>query len=179
MTDKLVSISFEDFKDANETFLKGPILTDRYNNITYAENLQARELSHFECLYGSPRQIKKLERDTPIYVIEMNVDTNMIEGIGYIRYNLLQNPPEIYRDVRFVEWNKFVYCGDYHITREEFNQEFPEFVESLEYKLFRGKGNQKRGKGFTRLSANTYSENVFTETTLAEAIKQVFVTKYF
>jgi hypothetical protein len=49
----------------------------------------------------------------------------------------------------------------------------------LETKLFKGRGNQKRGKGFTKLSSNTYSENNFTEEILLSAIKETFINKYF
>lgn len=179
MTTDLVSISFEDFKNAEETFLDGPILTYRYKTTSHMENLQARETSHFTCLYGTPKRTKKLATGTPIYVLELNVDTNRIEGIGYTQYNLLTDPPEIYRDARYVDWNRFVYGGEFHITREEFSSGFPELVEHLECKIFKGKGNQKRGIGFTRLSARTYNDAPFTEFTLVELIKRTFVNKYF
>jgi hypothetical protein len=174
------TVCFDDFKDANETFLDSAALcSTRFNTATYQQNAMARVSCEDSCLYGSPTQYKKLAHGTPMYVIEMNLDTGKIEGIGYIYNKVLQNPPAIYQQEMFNGCNAYIYGGDYHVTREELNQEFPEFVNSLEYKLFRGKGHQKRGIGFTRLSANTYSENVFTEATLAAAIKQVFVTKYF
>lgn len=180
MTDKLVSISFEDFKDANETFLDGaPLYTIRFNSATYQQNMLARISCEEQCLYGTTNKIKTLALDSPMYVIEMNIDTNMIEGIGYIYNNPLTNFPEIYSQGRLNGCIEFVYGGEHHITREDICSEFPELVVALENKLFKGKGNQKRGIGFTRLPAKTYTETSFTEATLTAAIKQVFANKYF
>jgi hypothetical protein len=172
-------IYIEDFKDAEETFENGTILSDRYNNVTYNKNIESRMRYEYDCLYCSPKQIKNIEIGSPIYMIEMNNNDNKIEGIGYLYNSHLINPPKIYSDEKYEEWNNYIYVGEYHITREEFNRLFPEILIILETKLFKGRGNQKRGKGFTKLSSNTYSENNFTEEILLSAIKETFVNKYF
>lgn len=177
---KNIPIYIEEFKDAEETFATGTILTDRYNSVTYNQNIECRIRCECECLYGSPKpKIKNVEIGSPIYIIEMNNTDDKIEGIGYIYNEHVMNPPEIYLDVKYSEWNQYVYQGEYHITREEFNNLFPKILVKLENKLFKGKSNQKRGKGFIQLSSNTYSDNTFTEEILLSAIKQTFIKKYF
>jgi hypothetical protein len=172
-----VSICLEDFKDAEETFTDCEIFTTRFNTDTYNENIEAREFCDFDCAYGSPNKIKNIKIGDPLYMIEMNNETNRIEGIGHIHNKSLKYPPKIYRP-SYDDCNTYVYTGDHHITREDIYRLFPDIIDKLENKLFKGKGNQKRGKGFSRLSAKIYSET-FTESDLASAIKQTFIHKYF
>lgn len=171
------SICFEDFKDATETFKDSELFTTRFNNDTYNENIEARDICDFDCAYGSPNKIKNIQIGFPLYIIEMNNETNKIEGIGYIHNKSLRHPPKIYRP-SYDDCNTYVYTGDYHITREDIDRLFPEVLYALENKLFKGKGNQKRGKGFTRVSEKMYSEE-FTKAGLIFAIKQTFIHKYF
>jgi len=178
MNHNISPIYLEDFKDAEETFEDGTLYTTRFTTDTYYTNLQTRDSCEYTCLYGSPYKIKNLEGGSLIYMIEMNNNIDQIEGIGYLHNDQLTNPPEIY-NTTYNHCNAYIYGGEYHITREEFNRLFPEILIILETKLFKGRGNQKRGKGFTKLSSNTYSENNFTEEILLSAIKETFINKYF
>lgn len=170
-------IYLEDFKDEKETFEDGVLYTTRFTNDTYDANIQTRKSYEYECLYGSPNKINENIR-FPIYMIEMNNSTDKIEGIGYINNNKVIDNRHIYNGA-YEDCNSYVYGGEYHITRDDFNKLFPEILIPLEKKLFKGRGNSKRGKGFTKLSNNVYFENIFTEEILLSAIQTVFIHKYF
>ena len=65
------------------------IATTRFNTETYYQNIIYKQKSEQRgCIYGMPLKIKdKIPLHSFVYVIEMNNDTNKIEGIGLIVNN--------------------------------------------------------------------------------------------
>ena len=60
------------------------LLTSRFNN-TWSENENCTLRNIEGCIYGAPQVSHKIPLASNAYVIEMNNETNRIEGIGYIR----------------------------------------------------------------------------------------------
>ena len=83
-------------------------------------------------------------------VIDMNNNTNQIEGIG-----LLRNLPfmdKYYPIYMEGNYNRFVYKSEYHIDRELLLRNNHILVIVLDYLLFKEKNHMKRGCGFTTIT---------------------------
>lgn len=133
------------------------IATTRFNNHTLRENrkIQKKLTDSYKCIYGSSRKINTnvIPVYTEMIILEMNNETNTIEGIGVIR-NYVYYDTKIYDDENF---NDFIYKGKYHIKRDEITNKSK--LEKIENKIFRGKGHLKRGCGFTRIPKNRFDED--------------------
>jgi hypothetical protein len=88
--------------------------------------------------------------DSLVFVIEMNNNSNQIEGIGLIR-NLpfMDKYYPIYMEGNY---NRFVYKSEYHISRELLIRNNHILVIVLDYLLFKEKNHMKRGCGFTTIT---------------------------
>ena len=75
----------------------------------------------------------------------------IISGIGYIKNRYKpENRSRIYTDENY---NRYVYKGENHITREQIINKFgKEILTFLEKMLFTGSRHFKRGHGFTSIS---------------------------
>jgi hypothetical protein len=149
------------------------LVVSRFNNETFANNLDYRKKHGFVCIYGSPSKLKcrlslpassfsslpassVSKRQLPplssvaVFVIEMNLFENKIEGIGLIRNR-------VYDDRYYLiypkhgNYNRYTYIGKYYLNRKQLVVHEPAqaFIQDLESVLFRGKGHLKRGNGFT------------------------------
>jgi hypothetical protein len=127
------------------------ILTSRFNNETWQENETYREKNNLEgCVYGAPLQVShKIPLTSNAYVIEMNNETNRIEGIGYIRiYPSFSERKVVYANRNY---NRYVYSGKYRIGRELLVRYNEDLVSTIETLLFKGKTHMKRGSGLTMM----------------------------
>ena len=131
--------------------------TTRFNNATFAENKAYRHNEKIDgCIYGLPVEMpRKVRRGELVFVVEMNIETKQIEGIGYV-------PNFRHRDKSYPiyhEWayNRYIYMGRRRIARE--NIEDKECLMLLEKVLFKGKGHMCRGQGITRLNPEKLKEN--------------------
>ena len=62
------------------------IVSTRFNDVTWQENLDYRTKHNIECIYGTPLELhQSICLDTNVFVLEMNNSKNKIEGIGLIR----------------------------------------------------------------------------------------------
>ena len=128
--------------------------TARFNNKTYLENLKWKERKRWNgCIYGFDKKIStNIKKNDYIFVIEMNNDKNQIMGIGLIQNIYIpSNRTRIYESQT---WNRYVYKGNYHISREtliktEKNQKILQLLETI---LFYGYNHFKRGQGCSILS---------------------------
>lgn len=125
------------------------LVTSRFNNETISENRAFKStFSDIKCIYGAPIQLSpKIHPTGIVYVIEMNNDTNKIEGIGVIK-----NKPNVklqYTPYENRHYNRFVYIGDFHISRETLLAYNDHIIEILEKLLFKGKTHMKRSSGLT------------------------------
>ena len=141
--------------------------TTRFSDSTFQENVQWRTKHHWKgCIYGVS---KKMAPDIPhmalVYVLEMNNDTNTIEGIGLVR-NYITSDYNICIYKSDLNYNRYIYNSKYHITRKNIN--YPKMLSLLEHIVFTGSGHYKRGQGITTINWNKFNR------TIIEALKVFF-----
>ena len=128
------------------------VLTTRFNNATFAENMKWRERSeHPGCVYCSPTAMPKgVPGDAIILMIEMNNEQNQIAGFG-----MLINKRKTDRESNLIyadrNYNRYVYRGDIRADREWLLEQNTSLIEKLEILIFKGKDHIKRGVGFTSI----------------------------
>jgi hypothetical protein len=128
------------------------VLTTRFNNTTFEENMKWRERSeHSGCVYCSPTAMPKaVPPEAIILMIEMNNEQNHIAGFG-----MLVNKRKTDRDRNLIyadrNYNRYVYKGDIRMDREWLLAENTSLIEKLEILIFKGKDHIKRGVGFTSI----------------------------
>jgi len=149
----------------------------RFNNLTYQENKSYREKYGEICVYGSSFKIREIYPvGCLIFVTEMNNETNKIEGIGLIRNTLVVNGKN--RIYGQFEYNRFIYKGNYWLSREQLIELDIDIVETLENILFKGKSHFKRHKGITVLTPITFTNWDYELEPLKEQIRNAFLKKY-
>ncbi len=128
------------------------LLTSRFNTDTWRENEEYRQrMGIAGCIYGAPLQVThKINLMSSAYVIEMNNDTNKIEGIGAIRvYPSFSDPKSVYNNKNY---NRYVYSGKYRLDRETLVRHNERLIDAIECLVFTGKTHMKRGAGLTTMS---------------------------
>ena len=139
----------------NISFKENPnmhLLTSRFNNETWNENaLYRKQMNTTGCIYGCPLQVSpSINMMSSAYVIEMNNDTNKIEGIGAVRiYPNFSDPKVVYENKNY---NRYVYSGKYRLDRDVLIRHNEELVNTIEKLVFTGKTHMKRGAGLTKMS---------------------------
>ena len=129
------------------------IATTRFNETTYQQNvIYKSRIGTTGCLYGTPMKIKdKIPLDSHVYVIEMNNQTNKIEGIGIVNNRILVD--KNYRIYNDMDYNRYIYKGNYRIDSSRINDNYNKKVLNvLEQLLFKGERHCKRAQGITQLS---------------------------
>ena len=124
------------------------IASTRFNNDTLAQNMAYRLKTGETSIYGTGFQINvKYSIGCVLFVFEMNNDENRIEGIGVITNNtVFDKRHKIYNDSNY---NRFIYRGNYWLSREQILKNDPEIVEIFDKMLFKGKSHLKRQSGIT------------------------------
>lgn len=152
------------------------LLTSRFNNATWLENEIYREkMGIIGCIYGAPLQVShKITMMSSAYVIEMNNETNKIEGIGSIRvYPSFSDPKVVYANKNY---NRYVYSGKYRLDRETLMRHNPLLIETIEKLVFTGKTHMKRGSGLTMLSKSLFTDKRKPpEVHLLRDIRRIFI----
>ena len=154
------------------------IASTRFNNFTWDENTKYRKKYNIKgAIYGVTIKIHdKYPLKSIMFVIEMNNDTNNICGISVIRNSLiLDKKYTIYSDNNY---NRFIYMGDFWISREEIYKYDNVLVEILENILFKGKGHVKRQSGISALTGKTFLNWNYDEKEIRESIKNIFMLKF-
>lgn len=132
------------------------IMATRFNNSTWDENCRWREKNNFNgCIYNSPVYIKdNIPLQIPLFVIEMNNETNKIEGIGKIvNYVHTDKKYKVYSDLNY---NRYTYHGKQRVNRDMIKDK--EKLEKLEDRLFKGKSHLKRGQGILNVPSDIYRD---------------------
>ena len=132
--------------------------TVRFTNKTYEENLKWKERKkHKGCIYGLDTKITdNINKGEYIFVLEMNNDKNKIMGIGLIKnVTIPTQRSRIYEDEIY---NKYVYKGKNHITREKLIEMNTVMILFLEKMLFTGCHHFKRGNGCTILTKDRIAQ---------------------
>jgi hypothetical protein len=128
--------------------------TARFNNKTYLENQTWKERKEWNgCIYGFDKKIPiNINNNDYIFIIEMNNDENKIMGIGLIQN--IYKPSNRTRIYHSHTWNRYVYKGINHISRENILnlKKGSEIIKLLEIILFYGYNHFKRGQGCSILN---------------------------
>ena len=125
----------------------------RYNTRTWTESRAwlAANPDH-ACIYKSPVAIKAgIPYEAPLFVIEMNNDTNRIMGVGRIVNEIRADRP--YRVYADQNYNRYTYLGRQRVDRSVIMQSSinARVIETLERMLFYGARHAKRGQGIDEL----------------------------
>jgi len=124
------------------------IATSRFTVLTANENRLFREKNkRVACIYCSPSPVaKEILPDTPLFVLEMNNDTNKIVGIGLVKNRPIVGKYGVYQHS---EYNRFVYIGSMRIDRGEWTEYETEIMRFFDITCFTGSKHMKRGNGIT------------------------------
>jgi hypothetical protein len=150
------------------------IACTRFNNETYNENVSYRKKHNEIVIYGTSTKIRHIYPiGSLIFVVEMNNETNKIEGIGLIRNQLVNDGyKKIYNNS---DYNRYYYKGKYWLSREDILQINDEIVTILENILFKGKSNLKRFSGITILTKKLFTNWNYELNILQKQIKELFI----
>jgi hypothetical protein len=154
--------------------MKATIVTTRFNNKTWNENIKYKEFSSkIGCIYSTPNIIAEtITPNTILFVLEMNNDTNNIEGIGMIRNNGMYQTHSIYNTNTY---NQFVYMGKYHLSREKLDITMRDEMLALDKMCFKGYRHQKRLLGIKTFPIDMiYDYNEIYKINLIDVIRQLF-----
>jgi hypothetical protein len=124
------------------------IVTSRFNNETRDTNFAYRKKYGLTCMYCCPSELSsKILYDVSVFVIEMNNETNKIEGIGLIKNKI--EVSKYYKVHHNGNTNRYTYIGKHYIARDIINNWNNTLLNILEKVLFKGKHHSKRGQGLT------------------------------
>lgn len=153
------------------------LVTTRYNNKTWDEAIAYRQKKNFKCIYGPPCRLSPtIDLNSPVFVIEMNNDINEIMGIGLIKNKIVID--KVYKIYEDTNCNRYIYIGDYHISREVLEDYNPELVYILEQILFKGYTHSKRGSGLTKIPEKVLKLDICEDVDIKKEIRKIFVYHY-
>ena len=150
----------------------------RFNSESLNQNEEYKNKNNISgVIYGSQLKItSKCPINSILFVIEMNNDTNKINGIGLIRNNLqIDRNYYLYTNCN---WNRHIYRGDYWISRNIIYNNDQILVEKLENCLFKGKGNVKRISGISLLTEKNYKKWELDELRIKNFLRNIFIHQF-
>jgi hypothetical protein len=146
----------------------------RFNNTTYNENITYRNNNNEKAIYGSTLKIRETyPTGCLIFIAEMNNETNKIEGIGLIK-NLLVHDKRHYIHEND-EYNRYIYKGNYWLSRVQINEFEPKILEIFDNILFKGKSHLKCRIGITIITEKLFTHWDYELQILKNMIKQLFI----
>jgi hypothetical protein len=150
------------------------IASTRFNNETYETNMSYRKKTESAVIYGTSIQVqRKYDSGSLMFVIEMNNEENRIEGIGLIRNTLVtERRHHIYSNN---DYNRFIYHGDYWLSRKQLDDLNPEIVEICDLVLFKGKSHLKRQSGISVLTKQLFTNWDYSLFKMKEQIRGAFI----
>lgn len=153
------------------------IASTRFNNLTWNENIQYRNKSGETVIYGNHIKIRNIyPLGSLLFVIEMNNELNRVEGIGLIKNSLVHDKRhKIYDNA---EYNRYIYRGDYWISRNEISQLDMEIIDICDLILFKGKSHLKRQSGISVVTDKLFTNWKFEQRYLKNKIKRLFIYKF-
>ena len=153
------------------------IACNRFNNATYKENMEYRMKYNESVIYGPSYKIRNIYPvGSLIFVAEMNNETNQIMGIGLIKNSLVSD--KRYNVYENGEYNRYIYRGNYWISRENLLTIDGEIVEIFENILFKGKSHIKRRTGITVLSEKLFMNWIYELKSLKNKVKTAFINHF-
>ena len=153
------------------------LASTRFINATYEENLAYREKHNEVALYGTLIKIQcKYMLGAIMFVIEMNNEKNMIEGIGLIKNNQLYDKQ--YKIYKNNDYNRCIYRGYYWISREDILRFDYTIIDICDLILFKGKSHLKRQTGITVLTEKLFTNWPYELHHLKHKIKTLFISTF-
>ena len=141
------------------------VATTRFNSKTWEEHERWIQKYNVKgCCYSTPVKIaENIPLESRIFVIEMNNDTNKIQGIGCIT-NFLRMDKH-FKQYKDGNYNRFSYRSRYRLDRKELMEAKITIMDKcillldlLEPICFKGSTHSKRGQGIIQLP-KTIQEN--------------------
>lgn len=149
------------------------LATTRFNYTTYEENQTFRANSKIPVIYGcNIRVSSKCPYDSNIAVIEMNNNTNRIEGIGLIKNKIYFD--KSYRIYAMRDYNRFIYKGNYWLSCQDIEDIAPYLIEVLENILFKKRSHMKRLSGISIITDKFTNKWKVPLPNLKKVIRQLF-----
>jgi len=154
------------------------LVSTRFNTSTFQENENYRERKKIQgCIYCSPQAMSpKIDLDSLVFVIEMNNSLNRIEGIGLIRNAVCTD--KFYRVYDTYNFNRYVFKGNYRISRSQMEGFDAEIVQILDYILFKERTHLKRGAGFTTVPQKLLNHPKCEKRDIKEHIRRMFIETF-
>lgn len=153
------------------------VVTGRYDDETWSASYNYRIKKKLACIYAPPcRMSPQIDLNSPVFVIEMNNSTNRIIGIGLIKNKI--ETDKVYKVQPDTNYNRYIYIGQYHISRDVINEYNPFLVFVLEEILFKGRTHSKRGAGLTKIPERVLKLDVCEGIDVKKEIRSVFVQHF-
>jgi hypothetical protein len=153
------------------------IASTRFNNETYNENMTYRKKSGIPVIYGTSIRIQeKYDIGTLMFVAEMNNEENRIEGIGLIRNTQVYDKKHVIYSNS--DYNRYLYNGDYWISRDTILEKDDEIANICDTVLFKGKSNLKRLSGISVLTTQLFTNWDYKLSVLKEKIRALFISRF-
>lgn len=150
------------------------VVTGRFNSETLISNYEYRIRNNLKCIYCCPSKLSpKISHNSLVFVIEMNNDTNMIEGVGLIKNTV--DLTKYYKVHTDVNTNRYIYIGNYFIDRKTIEDYNSKLVNILELILFKGKTHSKRGSGLTTIPEKVLKLDICKDINIKKEIKNIFI----
>jgi hypothetical protein len=136
-------------KEINQYFEKKTkeLMVTIFNEKTYQENMEYRMENGIQCAYSCFDPLTSVEKHKGLFVLEANISTNTIKGIGFIKTKEDYQCIKIYTNT---DYNNYCYTGHYHIKREDMTEKEEETMKLLDELCFYGKTHLKRYSGIKR-----------------------------
>jgi hypothetical protein len=145
-----------------------------FNNITYNENVCYRNKCNKKVIYGTMLKIRDIyPKESLIFIAEMNINENKIEGIGLIKNVLVYNRTHKIHDNS--ECNRFIYQGKYWLSRTQILDVDFEILNIFDDILFKGKSHLKNKIGIRIITDNLFIHWGYDLITLKNKVKNVFL----
>ena len=153
------------------------VATDRFNNETWEASRVYRIRKGFACIYAPPCPMSaSIEVNAPVFIIEMNNSTNQIIGIGLVKNKV--RTEKIYKVQPDTNYNRYIYIGDHHLSREILEQYNAHLVDVLERILFKGYTHSKRGAGITKLPEKVLKLDICKDIDIKNEIRDIFIRHF-
>jgi hypothetical protein len=147
------------------------VASTRFTSETYAENQAYRRDTNQAVVYGSPYSIREqYTRHAWVMVLEMNITTNRLEGIGMIVNRCIFPKRDTIHQQS--DYNRYLYGGPWWWSRDELRVRDADLLAWVETRLFKGKGHMKRLVGITVLTPKVLRDDAWTWEEWIERMKE-------
>lgn len=150
------------------------VATGRYDDESWNNTVRYRSAHKLACIYAPPSRLSpKIDLNSPVFVIEMHNPTNQIMGIGLIKNKI--ETDKVYKVQTDSNCNRYIYKGEYHISRELLDKYNPFLVYVLDQILFKGYTHSKRGSGLLRIPEKVLKLEVCEGLDVKTEIRNIFI----